>query len=67
MAYLLFYDFAGLEGRTGLPVPTLGPVGFLRVLHQLLRLEDQGAGREAAWKYERLGRIQRKQLDSEPC
>lgn len=64
MLYLLVYGFAGLEGRTGLQVPTLGPVGSLHVLHQLLRLEDQGASWEAVWKYERLGRIQRKQLDS---
>lgn len=44
--FLLDYDFASLESRTGLPVPILGLVGSLHFLH----LGDQGASCEAAWK-----------------
>lgn len=47
-SYLLFYDFAGLEARAGLPVPMLGLVGSLGVPHQLLQLQraKEPAGRQ---------------------
>lgn len=46
--FVLVYDFAGLEGRTALPVPMLGLVGSLHFLH--LHLGDQGASCKAARK-----------------